>query len=75
MVILALAVPAAAAAACLQTFACDTLEELGTTFLRADYSLECYTPEHKLYRAYAGIMILVRLLVVACCCMMLLLLL
>ncbi|CAN0550818.1 unnamed protein product, partial [Ectocarpus sp. 12 AP-2014] len=38
-----------------QTFACDTLDELGTTFLRADYSLECYTPEHKLYRGYAGI--------------------
>ncbi|CAM9924542.1 unnamed protein product, partial [Ectocarpus sp. 4 AP-2014] len=42
-----------------QTFACDTLDELGKTFLRADYSLECYTPEHKLYRGYAGIMILV----------------
>lgn len=42
-----------------QAFACDTLEEEGETYLRADYSLKCDTPAHKWYKGYAGVMILV----------------
>eukprot|EP00903_Cladosiphon_okamuranus_P009052 g8654.t1 len=42
-----------------QTFACDTLDELDKSFLRADYSLVCDTDEHNKYKIYAGVMILV----------------
>lgn len=45
-----------------QTFACDTLDELDTSFLRADYSLLCNTHEHNMYKIYASVMILV-----SCC--------
>lgn len=42
-----------------KTFVCDTdaLPERG--FLRSDYSIECFTLTHTLYRTYAGVMIFV----------------
>jgi hypothetical protein len=42
-----------------QTFACDAIEGTRTSYLRADYSAECNTYEHMLYRLYAAFMILV----------------
>ncbi|KAG5175966.1 hypothetical protein JKP88DRAFT_337087 [Tribonema minus] len=45
-----------------ETFACDFLRydgPDGTSYLRADYSVQCFTPEHTAYRIYAAIMILV----------------
>jgi hypothetical protein len=42
-----------------QTFACDAIEGTGTSYLRADYSTQCGTHEHMLYRLYAAFMILV----------------
>ncbi|MEP2987842.1 MAG: hypothetical protein ABJO88_02695 [Parasphingorhabdus sp.] len=39
----------------LQTFSCDRLDN-GIAYLRADYSLTCSTPLHKVYQAYAGVM-------------------
>eukprot|EP00611_Tribonema_gayanum_P026107 TRINITY_DN611_c0_g2_i4.p1 TRINITY_DN611_c0_g2~~TRINITY_DN611_c0_g2_i4.p1 ORF type:complete len:798 (+),score=114.47 TRINITY_DN611_c0_g2_i4:65-2458(+) len=42
-----------------QTFACDELTYIGKSYLRADYSIECYTPEHTAYRIFAGVMVLV----------------
>ncbi|KAG5175014.1 hypothetical protein JKP88DRAFT_154267, partial [Tribonema minus] len=42
-----------------QTFACEEFEATGASFLRADYSISCRTPEHKAYIAYAGFMIFV----------------
>ncbi|KAG5179505.1 hypothetical protein JKP88DRAFT_326500, partial [Tribonema minus] len=43
----------------LQTFACETLEGTGISYLRADYSMKCQTSEHSAYMVYAGFMILV----------------
>lgn len=45
---------------CWQTFECDELEELQSAYLRADYSMYCYTAQHKSYMVYSGVMILVR---------------
>eukprot|EP00611_Tribonema_gayanum_P017500 TRINITY_DN3019_c0_g1_i1.p1 TRINITY_DN3019_c0_g1~~TRINITY_DN3019_c0_g1_i1.p1 ORF type:complete len:453 (+),score=56.01 TRINITY_DN3019_c0_g1_i1:119-1477(+) len=42
-----------------QTFACDELQYIGRSYLRADYSIECYTPEHTAYHIFAGVMVLV----------------
>ncbi|KAG5185731.1 hypothetical protein JKP88DRAFT_311568 [Tribonema minus] len=45
-----------------QTFACDYLEydgPDGTWYLRADYTIQCRTPEHTAYVTYAAIMLLV----------------
>jgi hypothetical protein len=45
-----------------QTFACDTIDQYAehkTSYLRADYSVECGTAKHTLYKMYSGIMILV----------------
>ncbi|KAG5181937.1 hypothetical protein JKP88DRAFT_320131 [Tribonema minus] len=45
-----------------QTFACDYLEydgPDGTWYLRADYTIQCRTPEHAAYVTYAAIMLLV----------------
>ncbi|KAG5179275.1 hypothetical protein JKP88DRAFT_264306 [Tribonema minus] len=45
-----------------QTFACDYLEydgPDGTWYLRADYTIQCRTPEHTAYLTYAAIMLLV----------------
>ncbi|CAM9974698.1 unnamed protein product, partial [Phaeothamnion confervicola] len=43
-----------------QTFACDDLRDIGAAqYLRADYSIECYTQRHKLYMVYATVMALV----------------
>jgi hypothetical protein len=33
-----------------------SLHTIGKSYLRADYSVECYTPQHKLYTAYAAVM-------------------
>ncbi len=41
-----------------QTFACDKIDT-GASYLRADHSIECFTTEHRLYTAYAGLMCLV----------------
>jgi hypothetical protein len=45
-----------------QTFACDTIDDSATTktsYLRADYSIQCGTAEHTLYRVYASIMVII----------------
>lgn len=42
-----------------KTFVCDTDVLPGKGFLRSDYSVECFTLEHTLYRIYATIMIFV----------------
>lgn len=41
-----------------RTFACDDIDD-GTSFLRADHSVQCFTDRHRVYMAYAGIMCLV----------------
>lgn len=41
-----------------QTFACDDLDD-GTSFLRVDHSVQCYTPKHKGFVWYAGVMTIV----------------
>ena len=41
-----------------QAFACEDMDD-GKTFLRADYRIECDSPEHRAFQVYAGIMILV----------------
>jgi hypothetical protein len=44
-----------------QTFACDSVDddaELKAVFLRADYSVQCGTHVHMLYKVYAGVMII-----------------
>ena len=41
-----------------QTFVCDSLDS-GVTYLRADYDLVCWTTNHVMFMAYAGIMVLV----------------
>lgn len=38
------------------TFACDDLDD-GSSFLRSDHSLECYTTTHKVFMAYACVMV------------------
>ncbi|CAN0030927.1 unnamed protein product [Scytosiphon promiscuus] len=38
-----------------QTFACDDIDN-GKSFLRADHSIQCFTTEHQVYMAYAGLM-------------------
>ncbi|CAM9574874.1 unnamed protein product, partial [Ectocarpus sp. 12 AP-2014] len=40
-----------------QTFACEDLPEIGKSYLRADFRIECETQRHTLYKAYAGVMI------------------
>jgi hypothetical protein len=45
-----------------QTFACDVVNDndpLKPQYLRADYSVECGTSEHKLYKAYAAFMVII----------------
>ena len=42
----------------LQTFACDSLDD-GNAYLRADYSITCYTNTYTAYQAYASFMVLV----------------
>lgn len=42
-----------------QTFACDDLEEVDRSYLRADYRISCNSRRHKAYEIYAGFMILV----------------
>jgi hypothetical protein len=38
-----------------QTFACDTLEATGVSYLRADYSMQCNTALHTKYRVFSGV--------------------
>jgi hypothetical protein len=42
-----------------QTFSCDKLAVVGTQWLRADYAIQCYTPLHRGFMIYSGIMIAV----------------
>ncbi|CAN0027451.1 unnamed protein product, partial [Sphacelaria rigidula] len=42
-----------------ETFECDHLDELGESYLRADYHIVCYTPKHNKYMVYSALMILV----------------
>jgi hypothetical protein len=47
-----------------QTFACDRIDEdintaVTTRYLRADYSIQCDTHEHNMYKAYAAVMIII----------------
>lgn len=41
-----------------QTFVCDNLDD-GNAYLRADYSVTCWTAKHDAYRTYAAIMVCV----------------
>lgn len=41
-----------------QSFACETFDD-GNSYLIADYSINCDTPEHSFYIAYASIMVLI----------------
>lgn len=41
-----------------QTFSCDSLDD-GKTYLRADYEIDCDSPEHGFFKIYAGVMIAV----------------
>ncbi|CAM9368546.1 unnamed protein product, partial [Laminaria digitata] len=41
-----------------QTFVCDPLDD-GNAYMRADYSITCYTETHTAYRIYAGFMLCV----------------
>jgi hypothetical protein len=45
-----------------QAFACDTIDDSAahkTSYLRADYSIQCGTTKHTLYRVYAGFMVII----------------
>ncbi|CAM9780915.1 unnamed protein product, partial [Phaeothamnion confervicola] len=43
-----------------QTFACDNLRDVGAKrYLRADYSIECYTWKHKHFMIFAAVMALI----------------
>jgi hypothetical protein len=45
-----------------QAFACDTIDDSATTktsYLRADYSIQCGTAKHKLYKVYAAFMVII----------------
>ena len=42
----------------LQTFVCDSLDD-GKAYLRADYSITCYTDTYTAYQAYASFMVFV----------------
>ncbi|CAM9245467.1 unnamed protein product, partial [Sphacelaria rigidula] len=41
-----------------QTFACQPLPEIDKAFLLADLRIECDTPEHRFYKAYSAVMII-----------------
>jgi lysylphosphatidylglycerol synthetase-like protein (DUF2156 family) len=43
----------------LQTFACDLIDEVDKSWLRADYSILCTSATHRAYQAYAAVMIFV----------------
>ncbi|CAM9648873.1 unnamed protein product [Ectocarpus sp. 12 AP-2014] len=40
-----------------QAFSCEDLPEIGKSYLRADFRIECDTQRHTLYKAYAGVMV------------------
>jgi hypothetical protein len=58
LLVLTFLVYTTASTAVLQTFPCDSVST-GKSYLRADYSLECGTTQHTIYRVYAALMILV----------------
>lgn len=41
-----------------QTFACEEVQEIGKSYLRADFRIQCDTPRHAAYKIYAAVMIL-----------------
>jgi hypothetical protein len=43
-------------AVCVHLYVFVSTHTTGKSYLRADYSVECYTPQHKLYTAYAAVM-------------------
>eukprot|EP00953_Heterococcus_sp_UTEX-ZZ885_P000568 828-Heterococcus_DN1.PRE.5 len=43
-------------AVCVHLYVFVSTQTTGESYLRADYSVECYTPQHKLYTAYAAVM-------------------
>ena len=55
---MSLLVYATVASSVFHTFACDDLDN-GRSFLRSDHSLECYTTTHKIFMAYAGVMVVI----------------
>jgi hypothetical protein len=59
LLVLTFLVYTTASVAVLQTFPCDSIAGTGKSYLRADYSLECGTTQHTIYRVYAALMILV----------------
>ena len=40
-----------------QAFACEDFDEIGKSYLRADFRIECDTPKHKAFKIYAAVMI------------------
>lgn len=40
-----------------QAFACEDFDEIGKSYLRADFRIECDTAKHKAYKIYAAVMI------------------
>ncbi|CAM9140361.1 unnamed protein product [Ectocarpus sp. 12 AP-2014] len=40
-----------------QAFACEDFPEIGKSFLRADFRIECDTPKHDNYKIFAAVMI------------------
>jgi hypothetical protein len=45
-----------------QTFACDTIDDFAsqkTSYLRADYSIQCGSSKHTLYKVYASFMLII----------------
>eukprot|EP00903_Cladosiphon_okamuranus_P011974 g11246.t1 len=61
MYLISFLVYSSASSTVFQTFACDEIDRVDTKeyFLRADYSTQCYTTEHRVYMVYAGFMCLV----------------
>ena len=55
---MSLLVYATASSSVFRTFICDYLDT-GSSFLRSDHSLECYTTTHKIFIAYACVMVAV----------------
>ncbi|CAM9714629.1 unnamed protein product, partial [Hapterophycus canaliculatus] len=64
--IISVLVYSTASAAVFQVFPCDELDN-GKSFLRADHSIQCDTPTHKVYTAYAAFMCLVYPLGIPAC--------
>ena len=50
----------------LQTFSCEKYLEIGTSFLRTDKRIECWTPTYKAYWLYAIVMIFICEFMISC---------